>query len=63
MRGARWLGFGTHLFVLTLATLGAAISPFAILAGWLVIAGPLNLWGVLVSLRWRRAELGYLAAG
>lgn len=52
VRQARWLGFGTHLFVLTLAGLGAALAPIAIVAAWLVILGPLNAWCAYVALRW-----------
>jgi phosphatidylglycerophosphate synthase len=56
MRSARWLGFGTHLFVLTLAALTAALSPLAIVAAWLVIVGPLNAWCLIARVRWSRRE-------
>ena len=45
-----WLGFGTHLFLLTLAAVVAAFEPRAIWVAWAVMLGPMNLaclWVVL----------------
>ncbi len=47
-----WLGFGTHLFVLTVAAWLAPLDPRAIVAAWLVILVPMNLacgWFVLTQ--------------
>jgi hypothetical protein len=55
MRAWTWLGFGTHLFVLTMSTALATWEPRTIFAGWLLLALPMNvLCGALLA---RRGEL------
>ena len=60
-----WLGFGTHLFLLTVAALLAPLEPRAIWAAWLLMLGPMNLlcaWVVLGRARRERAYDAALAA-
>ena len=57
MRGLRWLGLGTHLFLLTAAAICSAVAPEAIVVAWLIIIGPLNVlaaWCALVRPRRER---------
>ncbi len=55
MRAWTWLGFGTHLFLLTVAAWLAPLSPWFIWLPWGIILVPMNLWCVL--LLWFRARL------
>lgn len=48
MRASTWLGFGTHLFLLSSASLIAAFDARAIWVAWAVILGPLNLVALYV---------------
>lgn len=43
MRKLTWLGFGTHLFVLTMGALLAPLDPRAIWVAWAIILVPLNV--------------------
>lgn len=57
MRMASFLGLGTHLLLMQLATAMAIVwleLPF--LLALVVVVGVLNLWMVLVVVAWRRAE-------
>ncbi|MCC6525071.1 MAG: CDP-alcohol phosphatidyltransferase family protein [Polyangiaceae bacterium] len=55
MRATRWLGLGTHLALLTASAVAGAVDARAILVGWLVMVGPMNL--ACAALVWRRAVL------
>ncbi len=60
-----WLGFGTHLFVLTLAAWIAPAEPRVIWLAWAVMLGPMNLaclWVVLSKPGRERAFERRLAA-
>jgi hypothetical protein len=62
MRVLSWLGFGTHLFVLTMA---AAVTPWdvrAIWVSWLFILGPMNLLCAWVVLTRSQRERRYVTA-
>jgi hypothetical protein len=43
MRSLAWVGFGTHLFVLTMAALFAPLDPRAIWVAWALILVPMNV--------------------
>lgn len=65
MHKLTWLGFGTHLFVLTIAALVAPLDSRAIWVAWAIILGPLNviaIWYVTVRPRRERAFVERLAA-
>jgi hypothetical protein len=65
MRVLAWLGFGSHLFVLTIAALCAPVFPIAVWIGWGVILGPMNLaclWVVATRGARERSYLAELAA-
>ncbi len=52
MRAWTWLGFGTHLFLLTASAWIAAWDPRAIWVAWAIMAAPMNiLCGVLLARR------------
>lgn len=65
MRMLTWLGFGTHLFVLTIAALLAPLDMRAIFVAWIIIAIPLNaiaIWYAIVRPRREREFVRRLAA-
>jgi hypothetical protein len=64
MRVLSWLGFGTHLFILTMAALLAPLDARAIWIAWGLILGPMNVacvWVAIVRPRRERAFVARLA--
>lgn len=51
-----WLGFGTHLFLLTLACWFAPLGGAAIWGAWFVMFGPMNVACIWIVLTQKRAE-------
>jgi phosphatidylglycerophosphate synthase len=65
MRVLSWLGFGSHLFLLTSAALVAPLTPIAIWAAWAIMIVPMNLaclWVVLTRSGRERRYMAELAA-
>jgi hypothetical protein len=56
MAAMTWLGFGTHLFLLTVAAWLAPLGGAPIWAAWFVMIGPMNLVCGWILLTQRRAE-------
>jgi len=54
-----WIGFGTHLFILTVICWLTPLSPWAIWIGWGIILGPMNLWCLWLMLRRPKLEKRY----
>jgi hypothetical protein len=64
MRVVSWLGFGTHLFLFTMAAVFAPFDPRVIWIAWLIILVPMNiacLWVLVVRPRRERAFVTRLA--
>lgn len=61
MRGYSWLGFGTHLFLLTVAAAAAPWEPRVIWAVWLLMALPMNVLCLWLVLRRRPLEARFRA--
>ncbi len=60
MRRVSWLGFGTHLFLLTLAAAVAPLDHRAIWIAWGIILGPMNVLALWVTLDRPRREARYV---
>lgn len=61
MAAMTWLGFGTHLFLLTLAAWLAPLGGQAIWAAWLVMIVPMNLVCAWIALTQQRAVRAFEA--
>jgi hypothetical protein len=61
MAAMTWLGFGTHLFLLTVAAWLAPLGGWSIWLAWFVMFGPMNLVCAWVLLTQRRAERAFEA--
>ncbi|HZO13304.1 MAG TPA: CDP-alcohol phosphatidyltransferase family protein [Polyangiaceae bacterium] len=61
MRVLAWLGFGSHLFLLTIAALLAPRFPIAIWIAWALMLAPMNLACLWVVITRRTRERLYLA--
>ncbi len=59
MRWLSWLGFGTHLFVLTLACWAAAWQPRVIWIAWAIILLPMNVVAVALTVSRSGRERSY----
>jgi phosphatidylglycerophosphate synthase len=57
-----WLGFGTHLFILTLGALAAPFDARAIWVAWAILAGPLNVIAIYLAIVRPRRERSYIRA-
>ncbi|MBM4373612.1 MAG: CDP-alcohol phosphatidyltransferase family protein [Deltaproteobacteria bacterium] len=55
MAAMTWLGFGTHLFLLTIAAWLAPLGGAPIWTAWIVMFGPMNLVCAWIALTQRRA--------
>ena len=62
MRQLSWLGFGTHLFILTMGALFAAVEPRAIWAAWGLILGPLNVVAIAYAVVRPKRERAFVTA-
>ncbi len=60
MRWLTWLGFGTHLFVLTLAAVLAPLDARVIWVAWGIILGPLNAVAIAYAILRPRRERAFL---
>lgn len=56
MAAMTWLGFGTHLFLLTVACWLAPIGGYAVWAAWFMMFGPMNVVCASIVVTQRRAE-------
>jgi hypothetical protein len=61
MQQLTWLGFGTHLFILTLGALFAALDARAIWVAWALIAVPLNVISIGHAIRRPRREAEFVS--
>jgi phosphatidylglycerophosphate synthase len=59
MRWLSWIGFGTHLFVLTLAAWLAPLDDRSIWLAYAILFGPMNVIALAVELSRRRREHRY----
>jgi phosphatidylglycerophosphate synthase len=61
MRAMSWLGFGTHLFLLTMAALLAPWQPNLIWVAWLIMLVPMNVLALWLTVTRARRERMYQA--
>ncbi|MBM4359897.1 MAG: CDP-alcohol phosphatidyltransferase family protein [Deltaproteobacteria bacterium] len=59
MAAMTWLGFGTHLFLLTLAAWLAPLGSWSIWIAWALMFGPMNLVCAWILVTQRRAERAF----
>ncbi len=62
MRGWTWLGFGTHLFLLTVAAWAGYWGGAGVWVAWGVMAGPMNILCAVLLARRRKLEERYFKA-